>query len=84
MITTEANTIAVVCIVSLRVGHDTRPASAHASCAKRKKFLRPASESQATPARRQPAQHHQHAQHDRGVGEVVVPGHATDHARDRQ
>ena len=47
MITTKANTIAVVCIVSLRVGHDTLPASAHASCANTKNCL-PGSESHAT------------------------------------
>ena len=32
--TTNANTIPVVCSVSLRDGHDTRPDSAQASCAK--------------------------------------------------
>ena len=49
MTTTNANTIAVVWIVSLRVGHDTRPASAHASCANAKNSL-PGADSHATPA----------------------------------
>ena len=48
MITTNPNTIAVVCIVSLRVGHDTRPASCHASCANAKNSL-PGAVNHATP-----------------------------------
>ena len=48
MITTKPNTITVVCIVSLRVGHDTRPASCQASCANAKNSL-PGVDSHATP-----------------------------------
>ena len=48
MTTTNANTMPVVCIVSLRVGHDTRSASGQASCAKAKNSL-PGADSQATP-----------------------------------
>src|SRR6185437_1535920 len=39
MTTTKANTTAVVCTVSLRVGHATRPASARDSCANAKNSL---------------------------------------------
>ena len=72
MTTTNANTISVVWIVSLRVGHDTRPASAHDSCANAKNSL-PGCDSHATPrAGEQSADDHQDAQHERGVGEVVI------------
>src|SRR5262249_35685807 len=47
--TTNANTTAVVWIVSFRVGHDTRPASCHDSWAKTKNSL-PGADVQATPA----------------------------------
>ena len=49
MTTTKANTIAVVWIVSLRVGHDTFAASCHASCANANNSF-PGAVNQATPA----------------------------------
>ena len=48
MMITKTNTTPVICIVSLRFGHATRPASAHESCAKAKNVL-PGAESHATP-----------------------------------
>src|SRR6185436_7482512 len=54
MTITKANTIAVVCIVSFRVGHDTRPASCHASCAKAKNSLPGADNHATAPAAMRP------------------------------
>jgi hypothetical protein len=84
MTTTNANTIPVVWIVSLRVGHATRPASAHASCANAKNSF-PGADSHATPAASEKAaEHHQHAQNRRRLGEVVVTRDAGCHARHRE
>src|SRR5438105_13820583 len=53
--TTNANTTAVVCSVSLRFGQDTRPASAHASLLKTKNSLPGTDVSATTAATAKPA-----------------------------
>ena len=82
MTTTNANTIAVVWIVSLRVGHDTRPDSCQASWAKAKNSLPGAENHATTAARAEPAEDHQHPVEQRRLGEAIVGDDAGEHAGD--